>query len=44
MEEMDDIDMKTFLAERKKMSIEAYERIVVLCQRMKKQMKRLQEI
>jgi hypothetical protein len=43
MKEKEDFDMKAHLAERKRMSLEAYERIMVLCQRMKKQMKKLQE-
>jgi hypothetical protein len=43
MEEMNDADMKAFLTERKRMSLEAYERIMVLCQRMKRQMKRLRK-
>lgn len=36
MAETDDFDKKAFLAERKKMSIEAYERILVLCKKLKK--------
>lgn len=43
MAKMDDFDKKAFLAERKKMSIEAYERIMAICQKMKKQMKKQQE-
>lgn len=40
MAKTDDFDKKAFLAERKKMSIEAYERILVLCQKLKKLKKR----
>lgn len=36
MAETEDFDKKAFLAERKKMSIKAYERIMVLCQKLKK--------